>query len=128
MENLLPVLHQTVIIVALLVAVIISVRSIYGLFSGVHYADYDRVLANFLIIFVYLQLVFELVYFFGSTHTYEESFEAIEHIVLIVVATAATQVGRLISVQSQDDAVKFRFRSVFYGIATGLLLVSYFGV
>ena len=126
MEDLLLIGRTTVTILTLMGGFVISAISISSLFSGLKYSDFDSVLAKFFIVLIYIQFVLELFNFFGSTHTYEESFEAIEHIALVRVATAAVQVGRMISIKSDDDLVKFRFRSVFYGIATFLLAYNYF--
>lgn len=126
MEHLVEVLRTSITLLTLMAGVVISVKSIMSLFSGLSYTQFDRILAQFFIVLIYIQFVLEVVLFFTSTHTYEESFEAIEHIALVTVATAAVQVGRMISIKTDDDLVKFRFRSIFYGIATFLLGYSYF--
>ncbi|MEP5610910.1 MAG: hypothetical protein ABJP45_01610 [Cyclobacteriaceae bacterium] len=125
MEDIFLTIRTTVTILTLAAGVVISIKSILGLFSGLKYTEFDSVLAKFFIVTIYIQCVLELVNFFTSTHTYEESFQAIEHIALVVVATVAVQVGRMISIKSDDDQVKFRFRTIFYGIATFLLLYSF---
>ena len=125
MEDILLTARMSVTILTLMAGLVISSKSILSLFYGLKYSEFDSVLAKFFIILIYLQFVLELYYFFGSKHTYEESFEALEHIALVTVATVAVQIGRMISIKSEDDLVKFRFRSVFYGIATFLLAFSY---
>ncbi len=125
MEEIFLTARMTVTILTLAAGAILSLKSVLSFFSGLKYSEFDNVLAKFFIVAIYLQFGLELVNFFGSTHTYEESFEAIEHIALITVATAAAQVGRMISIKSGDDLVKFRFRTIFYGTATLLLLYSY---
>lgn len=126
MEDLILVARTTITLLTLMAGFVISAKSALSFFSGLKYTTFDNVLAKFFIVLIYTQFAFEVIHFFGSTHTYEESFEAIEHIALVTVATAAVQVGRMISIKSDDDLVKFRFRSVFYGIATFLLAYSYF--
>lgn len=125
MEEIFLTARMTVTILTLAAGAILSLKSILSFFSGLKYSEFDNVLAQFFIVAVYIQFALELINFFGSTHTYEESFEAIEHIALITVATACAQVGRMISIKSDDDLVKFRFRTIFYGTATLLLLYSY---
>ena len=125
MEDIFLTIRLTITILTLLSGIVISIKSVLSLFYGLKYTEFDNILAKFFIIFIYLQFILEVFYFFGSTHTYEESFEAIEHIALVTVATAAVQIGRMISIKSDDDLVKFRFRSIFYGIATFLLAFSY---
>ena len=126
MEHLLDVLRTSITILTLMAGLVISIKSIMSLFSGLSYGPFDRILAQFFIVFIYIQFALEVILFFSSTHTYEESFEAIEHIALVTVATAAVQIGRMISTKTDDDLVKFRFRSIFYGIATFLLGYSFF--
>ncbi len=126
MEDLVLVARTTIVLVTLMAGFVISAKSLLSFFSGLKYTNFDNVLAKFFIVLIYLQFVVEIINFFSSTHTYEESFEAIEHIALVTVATASVQVGRMISIKSDDDLVKFRFRSIFYGIATFLLAYSYF--
>lgn len=125
MEDILLVARNSITVLTLLAGLVISTKSILSLFYGLKYTDFDNILARFFIILIYLQFLLEIYYFFGSTHTYEESFEALQHIALVTVATAFVQIGRMISIKSDDDLVKFRFRSVFYGIATFLLAFSY---
>lgn len=125
MEDIILTISTTVTILTLIGGFIITLKSILSFFSGLKYTEFDNVLAKFFIVLIYLQFVLELFNFFGTTHSYEESFEAIEHIALVTVATIAVQVGRMVSIKSEDDQVKFRFRSVFYGIATFLLAYSY---
>ncbi len=125
MEDIFLTASTTVTILTLAAGILLSLKSILSFFSGLKYSEFDNVLAQFFIVTIYVQFALELINFFGSTHTYEESFEAIEHIALITVATAAAQVGRMISLKSGDDVVKFRFRTIFYGISTLLLVYSY---
>lgn len=126
MEDLVLIIRTTITILTLMAGFVISSKSALSFFSGLSYTPFDNILAKFFIILIYLQFAIEVVNFLSSSHTYEESFEAIEHIALVTVATISVQVGRMISIKSDDDLVKFRFRSVFYGIATFLLAYSYF--
>ena len=126
MEDLFLTARITISILTLAGGFFISIKSILSFLSGLKYSNFDNALAKFFILFIYAQFAVEVVNFFGSTHTYEESFAAMEHIALITVATAAVQVGRMISIKSDDDLVKFRFRSIFYGMATLLLTYNYF--
>ena len=125
MENILLTALTTAIVLSLVSGLLISFKSLLSLFYGLKYSTFDTVLAKFFIILIYSQFALELIDFFGSSHTYEESLEAIEHIALVTVATALVQIGRMISIKSDDDLVKFRFRSFFYGMATILLAYSF---
>lgn len=112
-------------ILTLLTGFVLSVKSIFSLFYSLRHTELDRIFANFFIILVYSQFLLEIVHTFGSAHSYEESFRIIEHVALITVATAFVQIGRMIIIKSNDNLVKFRFSTVFYGIATFLLTYSF---
>ncbi|MEM9338040.1 MAG: hypothetical protein AAGA66_04880 [Bacteroidota bacterium] len=125
METILTVLRTSVTVLTLMAGLVISFKSIMSLFYGSKYTEFDRILGKFFIVLVYLQFVLEVFMFFSSTYNYEESLEALEHIALITVATVSVQIGRMITLKSEDDLVKFRFRSIFYGMATFLLGLSF---
>ncbi|MEM0940772.1 MAG: hypothetical protein AAF600_11455 [Bacteroidota bacterium] len=117
---------QTAIaLVSLSVGVLISLRSFYGFFSESIYTTFDRIVANVFIISLYAQVIFIAYIFTNFSFNYEESLKVIEHAALTIFATIMTQVGRLITIRSSDNAVKFRFRSIYYGLATGLLIYAY---
>ena len=125
MEELLDTIPEVAGYISLGLGIIISVRSLYGYFVGGNYTGMDRFLANIFIILLYFQTIVELFIFLTSSFRYEESLKATEHLALIAFATIMTQGGRLISIKSNDNSVKFRFRSIYYGIATGLLIYAY---
>lgn len=114
----------TICTLALLVGLLVSIRSAYGYFSGTHFVTIDRALGLFFILFIYSCLAIKLFVFFTSSYTYEASFTAIEQMALMLVAVLSAQTGRLISLRSGDDTIKFRFRAIFYSIATGLLIYN----
>lgn len=49
---------------------------------------------------------------------------SVEHIAMMILAVAAAQIGRSISKKASDDQVKFRFQTIFFGIALLLILVG----
>ena len=124
--QIIEIIRDLAVISGIISGLVITVRSIYSFFGNKHYTELDRVLSNFFIVLVYLGLAIQLVIFFTSQYTYQESINAIEQIALAVVAVISAQIGRTISIKSGDDLVKFRFRSTFYGIATVLLIYAYF--
>ncbi|MBC6399626.1 MAG: hypothetical protein GDA51_01000 [Ekhidna sp.] len=110
---------------SLILGVSITLRSVIGYFGEGNYNYIDKIFANIFIVMLYIQLAVEAYHLFTLSHGYEESLKAIEHIVLTLFATIMTQGGRLITLNSSDNSVKFRFRSIYYGIATGLLIYAY---
>lgn len=110
---------------SLILGVLITLRSIVGYFGDGNYTYIDKIFANIFIVMLYTQFLIELYSLLTTTYRYEESLTAIEHIVLTLFATIMTQGGRLITLKSSDNSVKFRFRGIYYGIATGLLIYAF---
>jgi len=118
-------LQEFAIFSSLILGVVITLRSVVGYFGGGKYTYVDKIFANIFIIVLYAQFVIELYSLLTNTYRYEESLTAIEHIALTLFAVIMTQGGRLITLKSSDNSVKFRFRGIYYGIATGLLIYAY---
>ena len=118
-------LQEFTVYSALILGVLITLRSVIGYFGGGSYSYLDKIFANVFIVLLYAQFLIELYFFLSTTYRYEESLRAIEHIALTLFATIMTQGGRLITLKSSDNSVKFRFRGIYYGIATGLLIYAY---
>ncbi len=123
--NFIDQIQEVVIIGSLVVGVLISLRSFYAFFSGSVYTKIDKSIANVFIVSLYVQVALMAYIFVNSSFNYEESLKAIEHAALTIFATILTQGGRLITLRAGDDTVKFRFRSIYYGLATGLLIYAY---
>lgn len=111
--------------ITLLIGVVITLKSLYGLFSGSSFGLGDRLLSNFFLLFLYLQFLSELFIFVTTRFRYEDSIRASEHIALTLFAVIMTTGGRIITSRSNDSLVKFRFRSLYYGVATGLLIYAF---
>ncbi len=115
-----------------LLAIVIAVlKSLVGLFAGTNYTKFDKIVAVALVGMMHLQLLTGLVlYFFYSPFiTYNMSdqvsrFWSVEHLALMLFAVVAAQVGRSISKKTQDAQVKFRFQSIFFGMALVLMIMG----
>lgn len=115
-----------------LLAIVIAVlKSLIGLFAGTNYTKFDKIVAVALVGMMHLQLLTGLVlYFFYSPFiTYNMSdqvsrFWSVEHLALMLFAVVAAQVGRSISKKTQDAQVKFRFQSIFFGMALVLMIMG----
>ena len=125
MMEILTSFQEFAIYASLTLGVLITLRSVIGYFGGGNYTYADKLFANTFIMILYAQLAVEAYTFFTNTYRYEESIAAIEHIALTLFAVIMTQGGRLITLKSSDNSVKFRFRGIYYGIATGLLIYAY---
>lgn len=125
MKNIIENVQMIAVYANLLIGVFITFRSLYGLFASGTYGNKDRILSNFFIIFLGAQFLSELLLFLTTKYRYEESIRASEHITLTFFALVMTIGGRIIATKSSDHSVKFRFRSIYYGVATGLLLYAF---
>lgn len=125
MEELAKSIQTIATYASLILGILITLRSFIGFFMGGHYTNADKLFANVFIVTLYIQFFIELYFFLTSTLGYEDSLKATEHIALTLFATIMTQGGRIITLKSSDDSVKFRFRSIYYGLATGLLVYAY---
>ncbi|MEM6643658.1 MAG: hypothetical protein AAF616_11820 [Bacteroidota bacterium] len=117
---------QSVLVhVSLGIGLLLSIRSIFGFFTGVKYRQADTIFAVLFLCLLYLQLGIIAYIFKTQSFNYEASVRAIEHAALTLFATILTQSSNLITKRAQDDAVKFRFKSILYSLATGLLGYAY---
>jgi len=123
--DILKGIQEFAVYASLILGVWVTLRSFIGYFGGFKYTYVHKIFAKVFIIMLYTQLVIEAFHFFTTAYGYEDSLKAIEHIVLTVFAALMTMAGRFITLQSSDNSVKFRFRSIFYGVATGLLIYAY---
>lgn len=118
----------------LLVAIVVVLKSLVGLFGGTKYSKLDKILAPSFVGMMDLQLLIGLVlYVFLSPFTSNFSFNmgdevirfwSVEHLALMIFAVAAAHVGRSISKKSEDAQVKFRFQSIFFGMSLVLMLLG----
>ena len=122
--ELIKLIQSIVIHISLTVGVLVTLRSLIGYFSGGSYLLIDRAFSNVFVYSLYIQLGFIIYIFLNDSFNYEGSLKAIEHAALTLFATILTIGGRIISSSSSDHSVKFRFRGVFYGLATGLLIYA----
>ena len=122
----------------LLLVIFVVIKSLAGFFGRKPYAKLDNILSASFTGLMHLQLLLGLIlYFFlspltqaafedfgSAMRTSELRFWAVEHLVLMLLAVIAAQVGRSISKKSTDSKVKFRFQAIFYGISLLLMLLG----
>lgn len=117
-------IHNQLIFVTLAIGLIVTVRAIYAYYSQIKTTLYDLVLCNSFTLTVTTQALLILSILLFSSFNYEESLRAIEDGALTLFALISTLIGRLIAKKASDHSVRFRFKSVFFGLATGLLLYA----
>jgi hypothetical protein len=130
--------HSGIRWIILLAAIVVILKSLIGLFGNGKYGKFDNILAASFVGFMHLQgLIGVILYFISPIAQQARSvgmgnmmadsnlrFWGMEHIVLMVLAVVAAQVGRSISKKASDDSVKFRFQAIFFGIAILLVLLG----
>lgn len=122
----------------LLLVIVATIKSLIGLFSSGKYSKLDNILAVSFVGTMHLQLLIGLIlYFFLSpltAYAFEDfgaamkdselRFWAVEHLVIMILAVVAAQIGRSKSKKATDDKVKFKLQTIFFGISLVLLLLG----
>ncbi|MEQ9403344.1 MAG: hypothetical protein RIM99_07165 [Cyclobacteriaceae bacterium] len=134
MYNFMLQFHSGLRWLVLLAAVICVVKSLIGLFSGGAYGKFDKAVATSYVMLMRVQFIIGFVlYFFLSPITTRFSFNmgdpverfwSVEHLLLMVFAIGAAEMGNSISKKSDDAQVKFKFQSILFGISLLLILLG----
>jgi len=131
MYNFLLHAHSGLRYLVLLAAVIVLVKSVIGWLGNGSYTKFDKIIAPAYVGLMHLQLLLGLLLYFVYSPfvTYNmgdkvSRYWSVEHILMMVLAVAAAQIGRSISKKSSDAQVKFRFQTIFFGLSILLVLVA----
>ncbi len=131
--------HSWIRWIAFALALVVVLKSLIGLFAdNQEFKKLDNALAASFVGTMHLQLLLGLtLYFFLSPLTdlamkdmgsamrdQELRFWAVEHITVMVLAVVFAQVGRSISKKSEDNSVKFRFQSIFFGASLLMMIIG----
>ena len=121
----------------LLLAVVLVVKSLIGLFGGGKYSKLDNILSASFVGFMHTQLLLGIYLYFTSSlvktafldfgaamKDSELRFWSVEHISVMILAIVAAQGGRSIMKRASDDSVKFRFQAIFFGVSLLLMLFA----
>lgn len=123
----------------LLLAVVVLIKSLIGLFGEGTYTKLDKILKSVFVGFMDIQLIIGVILYFispiaqqarsagFSTMMAEKElrFWGLEHIVIMILAIAAAHIGSAITKRADDASVKFRFQAIFFGVS---LLLMLFGI
>ncbi len=129
--------HSGIRWIALLLAIVVIVKSLVGLFSKSEYAKLDNILGASYVGFMHLQLLIGLVlYFFLSPVTEmalndfgaamgnpELRFWAVEHLTLMILAIVFAQIGRSKS-KKAEGSKKFKLQAIYFGASLLLTLAG----
>ncbi len=130
------IIHSWLRWIILILAVVLVIKSLLGLFGGGEYKKMDNGLAAGFVGSMHLQFLLGLILYIFLSPITQSAFQnfggamkeaglrywAVEHIVVMILAITAAQIGRSISKKSQDSLVKFRFQAIFFGISLFLML------
>ncbi len=129
-------LHSWLRWIVLILALVSVIKSIAGLYNGNAFNKTDNILSVSFVGSMHAQLVIGLILYFFLSPITTQAFNdfsmamknsairywAVEHITVMIIAVLLAQIGRSKSKKSGDDKVKFRFQSIFYGLALFLML------
>ncbi len=136
MYDFLLVVHSWLRWIILLLAVVLVVKSVIGLFSGAEYKKSDNGMAAGFVGTMHLQFLLGLILYIFLSPITQSAFQdfgaamkdaavrywAVEHITVMILAVAAAQIGRSISKKATDAVVKYRYQAIFFGISLFLML------
>lgn len=124
--------------IALLLAIVVVVKSIMGLTSKTKFQKLDNILGASFVGTMHLQFLLGLVlYFFLSPWTTnnfvklrvamkipEVRFWMVEHLTIMIIAIALAQVGRTLSKKAKSDNQKFKRQLIFFGLSLLAMLAG----
>ena len=135
--NILLQAHSGTRWLALILAIVVTIKSLSGFFKGKEYQKLDNILAVSFVGFMHLQLLFGLILYFISPLVKEARmdfgaamgdselrFWSVEHLTIMVLAITAAQIGRIVSKKSETNKIKFRQQSIYFGISCLLILLG----
>jgi hypothetical protein len=128
-------MHSALRWVALVLLVLVVVKSVQGSRGNAPFTEGQRKLGLFTMIALHLQLVLGLMLYMmrgwigvlGQEGTMSNSyarFFAMEHATLMVVAIVLGTLGYSLSKRAADDAAKYKKQALFFGLCLLLILLG----
>jgi hypothetical protein len=121
----------------MLIAIILTVRSITGWLNKKEYSQSDRYLAIGFLVMLYLTLINGLIMYFFIDPALKASmdmhaaikraslrFWVVEHFYFMTFALILAQIGGIFIRKATNDRSRFAYASFYYGIATFITIVS----
>ena len=138
MYRFLILLHIITSSVFMVLAIIISARSILGYFRNFEYSKTDNIMANLFLGLLYLTLINgAIMYFFINPSLKAPAmdihqaikraslrFWVVEHFYVMTFALILSQIGRIFIRKTTNNKNRFAYASFYYGIATLITVVS----
>ncbi len=131
-------LHSVIRWVVLILAIIVTLKSLMGVFGNPVYAKLDNILSASYVGLMDLMLLLGLVlYVFLSPITQSAfndfgaamgnaavRFWAVEHITIMIIAVALAHIGRSKAKKNPDVKKKYKFQAIFFGISLLVMLAG----
>ena len=137
MYKFLILLHIITSSVFIVVAIVITVRSIAGWSKNLKYSKADKYLRYLFLILLYLTLVHGIIMYFFIDPSNKTAvdvqlaikqaslrFWVVEHFYVMTFALILAQIGGIFICKTTTDKNRFAYTSFYYGIATLITLAS----
>lgn len=118
-------IQQIILLLGIGVGILVTIRSFYGLLFSAEFTKFDKIIGMIFPGLLLIEIMLTIYILTTSSFNYEESLRAVEFAALIIFSSLLTVGGRFITSQSSDHVVRFRFRSIYFGLATGLLIYAF---
>lgn len=131
-------LHSVIRWVVLILAVIVTIKSMMGMFGNPAYGKLDNIFSAAyvglmdlmfligLILYVFLSPITQSAFndFGAAMSNASIRFWAVEHITVMILAIALAHIGRSKAKKTADVKKKYKFQAIFFGISFLLMLVG----
>lgn len=130
--------HSILRWVALILAVIVTIKSLMGILGKPSYEKIDNIFGASFVGTMHLQVLIGLILYFFLSPITESAFSdfgaamknaelrfwAVEHITMMLLAAVLAQVGRSKSKKAADAGKKFKFQAIFFGLSLLIMLAG----
>jgi hypothetical protein len=137
MYKFLVLLHIITSAVFLIVAVIMTIRSVVRWVKNLEYTKTDRYLRTAFMVLLYLTLIHGIIMYFFIDPSLKSSFDiqnaikrsslrfwVIEHFYVMTFALILSQIGAVFIRKTTNDKSRFGYTAFYYGIATLITILS----
>jgi len=129
--------HILISSIFMLIAIVLTTRSIAGLRKNKPYTEFDKYLALGFLVMLYLTLINGLIMYFFIDPALKASvdmhaavkraslrFWVVEHFYFMTFALILAQIGGIFIRKATNDRSRFGYAAFYYGIATFITIVS----
>lgn len=131
-------LHSVIRWIALILIIIVLIKSFIGWFGNGSYGKVDNIFAASFVGMMDLQFLLGIILYIFLSPVTESAFNdfgaamsnstlrfwAVEHILVMLVAVVLSHIGRSKGKKASDMKKKFKFQAIFFGISFLLILAA----